>query len=162
MSVHFRVITMANLRAVYELEVGPEQDGLVAPVGYSVAEAHLSDEVFHYRAIYDGETPVGFLMWDVQPPGNQFPGWGLCRLLIDHRHQGRGYGRAALDLLCAQIQSSTERPRCLWTSYEPRPDGPREFYRRYGFVPTGDVIDGEEVALLAHWPDGTPTDDPFA
>lgn len=125
MSVHFRPVTMENLKDVYLLEVGPGQDGLVAPVGYSIAEAHISDEDLHYRAIYDDDTAVGFL-------------------------------------LCAEIRSSSQHPQCLWTSYEPRADGPREFYAKYGFEPTGDVDDGEEVALLRHWKDGTPTDDPFA
>lgn len=162
MSVHFRPVTMDNLREVYELEVGPGQQGLVAPVGYSIAQACLSDEVLHYRAVYDGGTPVGFILWDIEPTGARYPGWGLGRLLIDHRQQSRGYGRAALDLLCAEIRSSELRPQCLWTSYEPRPDGPREFYAKYGFKPTGDIVDGEEVALLSRWPDGTPTQDPFA
>jgi diamine N-acetyltransferase len=162
MSVHFRPVTMENLKDVYLLEVGPGQDGLVAPVGYSIAQAHISDEELHYRAIYDDDTAVGFLLWDIQPPGSRFPGWGLGRLLIDHRYQGRGYGTAAIDLLCAEIRSSSQHPQCLWTSYEPRADGPREFYAKYGFEPTGDVDDGEEVALLRHWKDGTPTDDPFA
>lgn len=161
MGVSLQPVTMANLKAVYRLRVAPEQESLVAPVGYSIAQAHLSDDVFTYRAIYHDDTPVGFMMWDIQPPGSDFPGWGLSRLLIDQDHQGRGYGTASLDVLCELIRARSDVPQALWTSYDPAPDGARGFYLRYGFEPTGDIIDDdEEVALLRRWPDGTPTADP--
>ena len=36
----------------------------------------------------------------------------------------------------------------LWTSWVPSDDGPGGFYRRLGFVPTGEIDDGEVVAVL--------------
>jgi diamine N-acetyltransferase len=72
--------------------------------------------------------------------------WFLWRLLVDAGHQGKGYGRAALlqviDLVRAEGASE------LFTSYEPGPHEPWPFYERLGFVPTGEVDEGEIVIRL--------------
>jgi GNAT superfamily N-acetyltransferase len=72
----------------------------------------------------------------------------LWRLLVDRRHQRRGVGERAvrhfLDLLRA------EGHRSVLVSYvADTPGTPEPFYRGLGFVPTGDVDDGEHVARLA-------------
>ena len=71
----------------------------------------------------------------------------LWRLLIDRRHQKRGIGRRALDILCDQLRA--EGCSTLVTSWKEGAGGPRGFYRCYGFVETGDQLDGETVGRLA-------------
>ena len=110
------------------------------------------------RAIYDGDTPVGFLMLaDGAEPGNGVIPWPyyLWRMLIDKQHQGRGYGRAALGLVVAHLR---ERPGAdtLVTSIVPGDGSPYGFYLRYGFQPTGDFFDHETVLALPV----TPADPP--
>ena len=68
--------------------------------------------------------------------------------MIAGEHQGRGYGRRALEQVIARVRS---RPggRQLLTSCVPVEGGPRPFYERLGFAATGEVDDGEEVLCLA-------------
>ena len=154
MSIELREVTLANLREVDRLAVAPGQEGLVAPVGRSIAQAHLiakeePHRQVHHRAVYAGDTPVGFVLWEVQPSVSEFAGWFLGRLLIDAAHQRQGYGSQVLDTLVSMLRSSPDQPKVLWTSYDPREDGARGFYVRYGFVVTGQTIDDdEEVARL--------------
>lgn len=52
-----------------------------------------------YRAVYAGDEPVGFGMmsWNCKPRPPEIVGpWFLWKLLIDKRHQGRGYGSEAV------------------------------------------------------------------
>jgi diamine N-acetyltransferase len=70
----------------------------------------------------------------------------LWRLLIDQRHQRRGYGTAILDRVVEYVRSrgGTE----LLTSYEAGEGSPGPFYERYGFIPTERFVEGERVLRL--------------
>src|SRR4051812_999863 len=99
-SVTLREITDRNRDVVFALQVAPEQYRFVGSVAAALDHAEEYPEAkAWYRAIYAGEEPVGFVMlsWDVTPvPGKIIGPWFLWKLLIDERHQRRGYGRAAL------------------------------------------------------------------
>src|SRR5882757_6254585 len=149
-SVHLREITGENRDAVRALRVRPEQERFVASVAKWFEHAATTPEAEPwYRSGYSGDEPVGFVMlsWNVPPgrPGILGP-YFLWRLLIDGRHQGRGYGTAVLDLVVELVRAdgATE----LLTSHHPAEDGPGPFYRKYGFVPTGEVDNGEPVLRL--------------
>ena len=66
--------------------------------------------------------------------------------MLDAAHQRRGHGSAALALAIEHLRSigATE----LYTSWVQGEGGPEDFYPRLGFVPTGEVDDGEIVACL--------------
>ena len=101
-----------------------------------------------YRAIYDGEEPVGFVMlsWDVTPvPGKIIGPWFLWKLLIAERHQRRGCGRAALLEVIEIVRNAGATE--LLTSYTTGEGEPWPFYERLGFVPTGERDDAGEVIL---------------
>lgn len=141
-------ITPVNEPAVRALRVNPGQERFVASVARSLRDAAETPEAEPwYRAIYAGEEPVGFIMlsWNVPPgrPGILGP-YFLWRLLVDARHQGKGYGRAALTeaIRLVRAAGATE----LLTSYQPGEGNPSPFYFGLGFVPTGE-IDGDEPVL---------------
>ena len=89
------------------------------------------------------------MLADGAEPDNGVVPWSyyLWRMLIDGRHQGQGYGHAALDLLVSYL---CERPdaEVLITSVVPGPGSPYRFYLRYGFRPTGEWFDHEQVLAL--------------
>lgn len=148
--VELREISDANRPAVTALRVAPGQERFVDAVEESLAEAAETPEAKPwYRAVYAGEEPVGFVMlsWNVTPAPGILGPWFLWRLLIDERHQRRGYGHAALEQLVDLIRA--EGATELLTSYNPDDGNPWPFYERFGFVPTGDVEDGEIVLRLA-------------
>jgi GNAT superfamily N-acetyltransferase len=98
-----------------------------------------------FRAIEaDGEL-VGFLMIAEATPPGDIP--FLWRLLIDRRHQGRGIGRRAVELLIERLRERGGADE-LHVSWYPGRGGPEPFYRKLGFVPDGRVIDDEVVARL--------------
>lgn len=133
------------------LKVSRKQEDYVDSVKESLAEAAATPSARPwYRAVYAGEVPVGFLMiCDDVPPGDPDMPWRyyLWRMLIDRHHQGRGYGRAALDRLVEYLRT---RPgaEILVASVVPGKRTPLGFYLRYGFEPTGEMFDGEQVIQL--------------
>lgn len=150
-SVELVEITAENRNEVGRLATTHSQERFVAPVAASYAEALLPDPepdgsavVPWMRAIAADGMPVGFVMLADVTASNPDP--YLWRLLIDRWHQGRGIGGRALDLLCDQLRArGRER---LFVSWHPGRGGPESFYLRLGFVPTGEIDDGEVVAAL--------------
>ena len=140
--VTLREVTAETLRAVCRLEVGRDQQGFVAENVFSIAEASFEPKAW-YRAVYADEEPVGFVMLEHDPEQQEDHLW---RFMIDHRHQGKGHGRAALDLVVEHVRARGAKR--LLSSYVPGDAGPAEFYRRYGFVETGEVDEDELVIRL--------------
>lgn len=149
MPITLREVTAANREAVLGLRVASAQERFVGTVQAALAEAIQYPQANPwYRAVYSAESPVGFVMvsWRVepQPPGILGP-WYLWKLLIDEHHQGHGYGAATVREVTELIHA--EGAAELLTSYVPDEDGPAGFYRRLGFVPTGELDPNGEVIV---------------
>ena len=149
------IVTDADRAAALELRRGPGQERFVASVEKSFADA-VEDARAMPRmwAAYDGDRAVGFVMISDGIPAETLASdpeligpYYLWRLLIDERAQRQGYGTACLDALVAYLRT---RPGAdvLWTSCGQEPGTPQPFYERYGFVPTGEVHEGEAVLEL--------------
>lgn len=142
--VTLREVTRETLRDVLRLEVSPEQRGFVANNAASIAEAHFSPEAW-FRAIYAGEEPVGFLMLSDKP---EEPEYFLWRLMVGAEHQGRGYGRRALERLVEHVRGRPGATELL-VSVVQEEGNPQPFYEALGFASTGVVEDGELVLRYA-------------
>jgi diamine N-acetyltransferase len=144
-----REITDDNRADVLALRVAPEQARFVGTVAGALEDAERYPEAkAWYRAIYEGEMPVGFVMlsWDVTPvPGTIIGPWFLWKLLIDERHQRRGYGRGALAEVVEIVREAGATE--LLTSYVTGAGEPWPFYERFGFVPTGERDAVGEIIL---------------
>lgn len=140
-SVTLREITAETVRAICRLEVRPEQRGYVAPNAVSIAQAHFQPRAW-FRAVYAENDPVGFVMLDENPEQGVYFLW---RFMIAGEHQGRGFGRAALDLVVEHVRSRPGATELL-SSYVPGEHGPRDFYLAYGFEETGET-EGEEIVI---------------
>jgi len=147
--ITLREITDENRQAVTLLRVASGQDRFVDSVAESLEEAAATPEGNPwFRAVYAAEEPVGFVMlsWDVVPQPGILGPWFLWRLLIDERHQRRGYGREAMRQIVDIVRANGAQE--LLTSFQPGDGGPGRFYERLGFRPTGDVEEGEIVLSL--------------
>ncbi|WP_440071715.1 GNAT family N-acetyltransferase [Streptosporangium sp. OZ121] len=140
-------VTPDNVEAACRLRVRPDQEGRVAPVAWSLAEAYAQPEIAWPRLVYDGERLVGFVMaffdvrFDPDDPDDRLRS-GLWRLNIAADQQGRGYGRFAVESVCAEIaRRGQSRVTVTWV---PGEHGPERFYLRLGFRLTGERS-GEEV-----------------
>ena len=77
------------------------------------------------------------------PPADTVRGCVLVRLMVDGRFQGRGHGRAALEAIVELIRSrglSTVRLSVVADNEQAL-----GFYRRNGFVETGEIQEREVV-----------------
>jgi diamine N-acetyltransferase len=151
-AVRLEPISEANVKAVFELQVAPEQQGFVAPNPWSLAQALAEAAIAWPRAIVAGHEVVGFLMLEVDPDEPRGRPFWLWRLMIGAAQQRQGYGTAAVASALDEVRArgGTE----LYTSWVPGEGGPEPFYRRLGFLPTGEIDDGEVVARLAVRPPG--------
>ena len=141
--VTLREITADTLNSILKLRVAKDQEHFVASNATSIAEAHYSDYAW-YRAIYAGETPVGFVMLYLD---EEKPVYYIWRFMLDKSHQRKGYGSQAMAQVLEYIRAlpNAEEVRL---SYFPAEGGPLPFYQRCGFVETGEWDDGEKVMVL--------------
>ncbi len=135
------------MAAACRLQVRPDQQDLVAPVAWSLAEAYANPEMAWPRLVFDGDELVGFVMGCFDPD-NPIAAYrcGFWRLNIAADRQGRGYGRFAVAAVLAEVRRRGEsRATVTWV---PGEHGPQEFYLKLGFRPTGEVLHGEIVAEI--------------
>jgi diamine N-acetyltransferase len=138
-------VTQENVRSACKLELRADQDHLVAPVAWSLAEAYTVPDVAWPRLIYDGDQLVGFIM-AAFATGHENPVFHshLWRLNIGAAHQGKGYGRFAVEELCREAMGRGHNR--LTVGYHAGPGGPEVFYERLHFRPTGEQNKGETIA----------------
>jgi diamine N-acetyltransferase len=145
--VTLRPIDDSNRDAVLGLRVSYAQLQFVSSVADSLAEAAEEPDGRAIQwALYDDETPVGFVMVSDEVGAPGYISQYLWKLLIDERYQRRGYGTAALDLVAEYFRG---RPgvEVMWTSAGQGAGSPIPFYERYGFVRTGEIVFDDEVLL---------------
>jgi len=145
MAVELRRVTEENFRAVVRLEVSPEQAGFVAPNVRSIAETYIYPDAEPW-AVYAGEEPVGFVLFHPIDKVRPQDGHLIVRLMIDHRFQGRGLGRQALEAAVDWIVRERKVDR-VRLSVVPSNEKARGLYESAGFVETGELDDGEVVMV---------------
>jgi diamine N-acetyltransferase len=141
--VSLRQVTGETVRDICRLSdtLQLPQSHMVAPNAVSIAEAHFDPHAW-FRAIYADETPVGFIMlYD----GPEEPIYFLWRLMIAAPHQGKGFGRQAIEMLIDRVKTRPSATELLVSCGEG--DGsPEGFYQKLGFKRNGKIY-GDEVGL---------------
>jgi diamine N-acetyltransferase len=145
--VTLREVTRKNLYVLWKLDAGDGGKQVASNIK-SMAEAAVHGEAWP-RAIYDGDTPVGFLMlYDPSlVPDPEEPDYYLWRLMVDQAHQGRGIGQAAMRLLIAHVRTRPSAKELVTSIVEPAPQL-LAFYGGFGFVATDEIKDEERVLRL--------------
>lgn len=149
--MELRPVTRENWEALVDLKVREDQKHFVASNLYSIAQSQFGEEYEgHWElfpfGIYDGETPVGFLMYGLNllhPKQQAF----IIRLMVDEKYQGRGFGRFGMEKMIEIIRAD-ERVGQVGISYEPENEGARRLYATLGFVETGEMVEDEVLAVL--------------
>jgi diamine N-acetyltransferase len=138
--ITLRRITRRNYREITNLKVKPEQRYLIASNAVSMADAHFYKEAW-MRAIYYGETPVGFVMLGdnslkfkiVKHFKHYLYIW---RFMIADRFQNQGFGQKAMNLVIKHVKFKFNAKELI-TYTLPQNKGALEFYKKLGFKPTG-------------------------
>ena len=139
------------------IDLSPDEEGkeYVASNIYSLAEAYANLSEGRYAqpfGIYDGDTPVGFLMigYDIveeeDDPKEQYyieKSYLIWRFMIDRKFMHKGYGKAAMKLALDYIRTFPCGPtEYCWLSYEPHNTRAKELYRSFGFVEEPQMPEG--------------------
>lgn len=135
-------VTPQNFRAVVRMELKPGQEQMVTSNAVSLAQCAIFPEPRHPRAICWNGEPVGFVM-ATEEDGRIW----IDRLLIDRRHQGKGYGRAGLAAYVAWL-IETLNPEAIHISALPDNADALGLYRAMGFAETGEVVEDDIVLAL--------------
>lgn len=137
--MELREITGENYQQVLDLSTGAGQEEFVTANLYSLAHAWVFQKTARPYALYEGEEPVGFIMFDWRPEEKTAEIW---RFMIDHRFQGKGNGRRAMELALEKIRRAGVFDR-VQLYYVPGNEKARALYRNLGFGETGNTLDGE-------------------
>jgi diamine N-acetyltransferase len=140
MNVTLREVTPENFKECVNLKVADTQASFVASNVMSLAYSRFYPTVTP-MAVYAGDEMVGFVLFGLDPDDDRYY---LIRLMIDERHQGRGYGKAAVERV---IEKMRENPECreLYLSFVPENTGAEALYKSVGFERTGEIAEGEIV-----------------
>lgn len=160
MGLALKAVDAKNIWELVKLQVGEGQRDFVASNTVSILEAYTTVTAGGHAlpfGLYDGETPVGFLMlgydcsdWE-DAPGIAAGNYCLWRLMVDGRYQGRGYGREAVGLALDFIRTRPCGPAdCCWLSYEPENEAAKGLYHSLGFRETGEK-DGGSSSRFCRW-----------
>jgi len=156
--IKFKEINWDNSEDVIALQVHENQKNYVASNTDSLADAFVDWSTFGVRpmafAIYNDEELVGFIMMaycckNKDRESDEEKRYFLWRFMVDKAHQGKGYGRAAMELMVAHLKTMPQGPAgWCYTSYEPGNDVASGLYAKFGFVETGEIDEGEIVMRL--------------
>ena len=171
-NIHLEKVTGENVDELLKLRTTKEQGEFVASNQQSIVDAYLSladgKPVFPF-GIYNGKTPVGFLMIDYRNDwsGYRHEAWlgsdeykfyqgkhfyYLWRFMIDRKFQKRGYGRKALKLALefARTNPCGEAEYCV-LSYDPKNEVAKKLYFSLSFAEIngpGYYEDGDEISAV--------------
>jgi diamine N-acetyltransferase len=115
----------------------------VASNAFSVAESKIFPE-WITRAVYHEDEMVGFVMYLLDYEKSELY---LCRFMIDQKHQGKGYGKATLELL-KEIAMNDEKIQKMTLSTNPENANGIRIYEKFGFVDMKYKEEDEEVFSL--------------
>ena len=90
---------------------------------------------------HEGEM-IGFTMYGYNEEEEDF--YKLCRSMIDRKHQGKGYGSQAIQLVLKEmktIDGCTE----VYLSTDPENVVGKHVYEKIGFVSENKMLDDEEL-----------------
>lgn len=96
------------------------------------------------KAIEDDGEIVGFTMYGFCEKQNYYE---LCRLMIDKKHQKRGFGTQALKLVLDEMR---QIPDCkeVYLSTDPENIVGKHLYEKAGFISENRKIDDEDLYKL--------------
>ncbi len=149
--IEFKEVNNDNFRAVVKLTdtLSDMQKRCVAPNVVSIAQAYLNPEKAWVRAIYLDETPIGFVMLNINPDDikdDDMPALYVWRFMIGGAYQSKGYGKMAMDMILEKARK--ESKKTVYLSCGMEYEMPYQFYMNYGFTDTKIMHDDEEVLKI--------------
>jgi diamine N-acetyltransferase len=142
--VDLQPITVENWKTCIALSVSESQRGFVSSNLYSIAESQFYPDAQPFAVYNEFRQMVGFVMYG----RDVFSGkWKVFRMMIDAPHQGKGYGRAAMEKIIAVISQQPDGDEILICYQNPN-QAARCLYTGLGFTEQEIDESGKVTALL--------------
>jgi diamine N-acetyltransferase len=109
----------------------------------SLAQASI-EKNWEVKAIYQNDTPIGFTMYGYS---DELAGYEICRIMIDYKFQGHGYGKRALLLILIEMVNQYNCDE-IFITFVPGNEKAKQLYLAVGFKDTGRVIQALEDELI--------------
>ena len=136
-------VTPENWRDICALDPGPEGLKYTGSNAYNMLWGVYAPQWIVRGIVADGAL-VGCARFG---PSAELPGIELIHFMIDARFQGRGYGKAALRAVAAEMLARFGVGE-IYLSVDPNNARARHIYEAAGFVPTGERDKHEDVFRL--------------
>ena len=145
-NIQLRPVDSQNWKACVDMSVTSEQEEFVAENWYSLLQWKFSEnpENMHPYCIYADDVVVGFIMYGLDTETYR---WILLRFMIDAKHQGKGYGKAALLRLLDKVREKMGNIT-FYACVEPDNDLALRLHEGVGFEKTGEVMWHEDVMKI--------------
>ena len=88
---------------------------------------------------------IGFTMYGYAKKQGYYE---LCRIMIDYKYQGNGYGTEAMKLVISEMKK-IENCKDIYLSTNPENLRGKHLYKKLGFLNTGEFVDEEELYVLS-------------
>ncbi len=140
------------MQAAFRLGVRPEQQHLVcdyAPIAaIALAKGFVGTFGMQWLpyAFYQGETMVGFVALAYRPDPSSV--YWVFHFFIDARYQGQRLGLEALEVLIEEVQAHHPGCQAIQLTVHPENVVAQRRYTQAGFLPTGEMLEGEPVYQL--------------
>ncbi|WP_027701600.1 GNAT family N-acetyltransferase [Metaclostridioides mangenotii] len=143
MSLKKRSADKCNWIDLINLSVKNNQSDFIESNLYSIAESKF-EEAWKTVGIYNDDILIGFSMYGKLEDNRVW----LDRFMIDHKFQGRGYGKLSLKFLIDSLYREYECEEIYLSIYEANINA-IELYKSYGFEFNGELdTKGEKVMVL--------------
>ncbi len=139
-------ITRDNWEQATTLDIADAQRRFLETpsVLHAIAEVQFHPTYTPY-AIFDDQTMVGFVVYGYLPEDHT-KGW-IPLLIIDQRYQGKGYGRAAMELVIRAVREQAPDCREIALNYKPDNTTAEHLYLRVGFHKTDEIDERGQVTM---------------
>ena len=137
--IRFEIIDGGNWRT--KIETKPEQVHYVANCTTILARAYAyREERSRAYLIFNDETPVGIVLYH---DCDEMDAYIFSELLIDAKHQGKGYGRKATEMILDEMRADGKYKKVVLCYYEGNAVA-RKLYEKIGFV----EVDQDEDEII--------------
>ncbi|MBE4909910.1 GNAT family N-acetyltransferase [Bacillus luteolus] len=138
--IQLKEITKENWFEIIQLQSAEDQRNKIferdiASNCFSLAQASI-EGTWNVKAIYDEDLPIGFTMYGYS---EELFSYEICRIMIDYRHQGKGFGKTAIQLVIDNMIKQFDCDEIL-LAFHPGNEKAKKLYESVGFKDTGKVI----------------------
>lgn len=138
MNLKIEKVSEENYKSILNLQVNEKQKGFIETVQECLDEASENSS-WRPVGIYDENTLIGFSMYGLlHEKEYKGPRVWLDRIFIDKRYQGKGYGKASVEILLKRLYEEYGEPMIYLSVYDDN-EVAIKLYEKLGFRFNGEI-----------------------